>query len=244
MALVVYPSERYTTDEPPTLWDEVDDMARALYTTRDAAAMLNVGQNTLRDWALKAGIQRINDKTYDKRVMGWTLGELQHIADLHHRKLGKPPAEPEPSRRMRELTARVAALEAEVAELKARAAGVLPSRTRSEGQQPPAEDEGIQLIAQRQKRDTRPLVVSRSDTLPPGWIAIVDFCKRYGIPMRSITELYKPTDPAEEPKMPELKPHGPAYKRGNIVLTNVWDEVQQAAAFAHFQRAGRIPAGS
>jgi hypothetical protein len=103
-------------------------MARAIYATRDAATMLNVSQATLRDWAHKAGIHTQDDPA-DQRVRGWTLGELQHLASAHHRMLGKPPIEPEPSRRMRELEHEVELLKERVARLEGRQGGVPSSST-------------------------------------------------------------------------------------------------------------------
>ena len=102
-----------------SLWpdeDGEDAVMRELFTTRDACYMLNVDVKTLRRWARELGIEPPGD-TADKRVSGWTRPQLATLARRHHRVLGEPPAEREPSRVVRELIARVQALEGRVARL-------------------------------------------------------------------------------------------------------------------------------
>lgn len=94
-------------------------MADGCNSTRDAARMVgDISEATLRGWAKAAGI-RTSDDPADQRVRGWTHDELKHLAELHGRALGKPPAEPEPSRRMRKLEHEVELLKERVARLEA-----------------------------------------------------------------------------------------------------------------------------
>ena len=93
-------------------------MQERLYSTRDACAMLGIDRTTLLRWLRAMGMQSMHDPA-DKRITGYTHKQLAELADLHHRRLDEPPAEPEPSRRMRELEHRVEVLEAAVARLEA-----------------------------------------------------------------------------------------------------------------------------
>lgn len=99
-----------------SLWpdeESEDPLVRDLWTTRDACYRLGIDVKTLRRWARDAGIEPPGD-TADKRVSGWTGQQLARLARQHGRILGEPPAEREPSRVVRELIARVQALEAAV----------------------------------------------------------------------------------------------------------------------------------
>src|SRR5260370_10937150 len=93
-------------------------MAASLYSTRAACAMLGIDRTTLLRWLHRAGMQSMHDPA-DMRITGYTRSQLVKLAKDHHRALDKPPAEPEPSRRMRELEHEGETLKARVARIEA-----------------------------------------------------------------------------------------------------------------------------
>ena len=155
----------------PLLWMRVRTVARAIYATSVAAGMMHCSQATLRDWARKLGIHTQGNPA-DLRERGWTLGELEHIAAAHNRRLGKPPVEPEPSRRMRELEHQVEVLKAAVARLQAHLglAGALDG----------------QLHPPRKNRPTvRP---AKYPKLPAGAVTFRQLVTEYGADERSVRD--------------------------------------------------------
>lgn len=180
-----YPTSRHTARynggavARPLLWMRVRTVARAIYSTRDAATMLNVSQATLRGWAHRAGIHTQDDPT-DERVRGWTYGELKHLADLRGRTLGKPPVEPEPSRRMREL-------EHEVEELKTEVHALSNAVARLEAVHAPQLAQSGQPLLPRQIRPTA-RHTPQLPKLPPGATTFRRLITEYHADERTVRE--------------------------------------------------------